>query len=54
MKSQQIEIMDSEVTGAPSPAPEEKWVIGGGIEMPYKYRLCGPKSVKKEARAVLK
>ena len=46
--------MDSEVTGAPSPAPEEKWVIGGGIEIPYKYRLCASKSVKKEARAVLK
>ena len=54
MKSQQIEIMDSEVTGNPSPAPEGKWVIGVGIEMPCKYRLYGLKSVKKEVRAVLK
>ena len=48
MKSQQIEIMDSEVTGNPRPAPEGKWVIGGCIEIPCKYRLYGPKSVKKK------
>ena len=54
MKSQQIEIMDSEVTGDSRPAPEGKWVIGGGIEMPCKYRLYGSKSVKKEVRATLK
>ena len=47
MKRQQIEIMDSEVTGNPRPAPEAKWVIGGGIEITCKYRLYGPKSVKK-------
>ena len=28
MKSQQIEIVDSEVTGDPRPATEIKWVIG--------------------------
>ena len=49
MKSQQIETMDSEVTGDPRPAPEGKWVIGGGIEIPCKYRLYGPKSVKKRS-----
>ena len=49
MKSQQIEIMDSEVTGDPRPAAEGKWVLGGDIEIPCKYRLYGPKSVKKEA-----
>ena len=55
MKSQAIEIMDSEVTGDdPRPAPEGKWVIGGGIEIPSKYRLYGPKSIKKEVRAALK
>ena len=54
MKSQQIEIMDSEVTGDPRPAPKGKWVIDGGIEIPCKYRLYGPKSVKKEVRAALK
>ena len=48
MKSQQIEIMDSEVAGDSRPAPEEKWVIGGGLEIPSKYRLYGPKSVSKE------
>ena len=53
MKSHQIEIMDSDVTGDPRPAPEGKWVIGGGIEIPCKYRLYGPKSVKKEVRAAL-
>ena len=37
MKSKQIEIMDSEVTG--DPRPEGKWVIGGGIEITCKYRL---------------
>ena len=46
--------MDSEVTGDPRPAPEGKWVIDSGIEIPCKYRLYGPKSVKKEVRAVLK
>ena len=55
MKSQQVGgIMDSEVTDDPRPAPEGKWVIGGGTEIPCKYRLYGPKSVKKEVRAVLK
>ena len=54
MRSQQIEIMDSEVTGDPRPAPEGKWVIGGGMEIPCKYRLHGPKSVKKEVRTALK
>ena len=54
MKSQQIEIMDVEVTGNPRPAPEGKCVIGGGIEIPSKYRLYGPKSVKKQVRAALK
>ena len=34
MKSQQIEIMDSEVTGDPRPATKRKWVTGGGIEIP--------------------
>ena len=34
---QQIEIMDSEVTGNPRPAPEGKWVIGSGIDW---YRLA--------------
>ena len=28
MRSQQIEIVDSEVTGDPRPATEIKWVIG--------------------------
>ena len=37
MKSQQIEIIDSEVTGDPRPAPEGKWIIGGSIEIPSKY-----------------
>ena len=53
MKSQQIEIMDVEVTGNPRPAPEGK-CVGGGIEIPSKYRLYGPKSVKKQVRAALK
>ena len=54
MKSQQKEIMGCEVTGDPRPNPEEKWVIGGGIEIPCKYRLYGPESVKKEVRGALK
>ena len=49
MKGQQIEIMDSEITGDPRPAPEGKWVIGSRIEIPGKYRLYGPKSVKKKS-----
>ena len=53
-KSQQIEIMDSKVTGDPRPTREGKWVIGGGTEIPCKYRLYGPKSVKKKVRAALK
>ena len=46
--------MDSEFTGEPRTAPEGKWVIGGGIEIPWKYWLNGSKSVKKEVRAALK
>ena len=49
MKSQLIEIMDSEITGDLRPAPEGKWAIGGGIEINCKYRLYGSKSVKTEA-----
>ena len=40
--------MNSEDSGNPRPAPEAKWVIGGAIEILCKYRLYGPKSVKKE------
>ena len=54
MKSQRIEIMDSEVTGDPRTAPKGRWVIGGGIEIPCKYRLYGPKRVKTEVRTALK
>ena len=54
MKRQQIEIMDSEVTGDPRPAPEEKCVIGGGIEIPCKYRTIWTESVKKEVQAAFK
>ena len=54
MKSQQIEILDGEVTGDLRPAPEGKLVIGGGIEIRCKYRLYWPKSLKKEVRAALK
>ena len=39
LKSQQIEIMDSEVNGDPIPAPEGKCVTAGGIEISCKYRL---------------
>ena len=46
--------MDSEATGDPRPVPEGKWLICGGTEIPCKYRLYGPKSVKKEVRAALK
>ena len=45
--------MDSEVTGDPRPVPEGKWVIGGGREIPCKYKLYGLKIVKKEVRAAL-
>ena len=53
MKSQQRDILDSEVTDNPRSAPDGKWVTGGGIEIPCKYRLYGPKTVKKEVRATL-
>ena len=51
MKSQQTEIMDSEVNCDPRPAPEGKYVTAGGIEISCKYRPYGPKSIKKEVRA---
>ena len=54
MKSQPIEIMDSEVTGDVKPAPEGKWVIGSGIEIPCKYKVYGSRIAKKEVRASLK
>ena len=47
MKSQQIGIRDSEVTGSPGPAPEGQWIICDGIEIPCEYRLHGPKSANK-------
>ena len=40
MKSQQIEIMDSEVTGNPRPSPKGKWVIGGGKRCKKRSSRC--------------
>ena len=46
--------MDSKVTGNRRPTTERNWVIGGGIEIPCRYRLYKPKSVKKEVLVALK
>ena len=44
MKSQQTEIMNSEVTGDTRPTPQGKWVIGGGkrylANVDYRAKKC--------------
>ena len=29
------------VTGSPRDAPDGKWVLGGGIEIPFTYKVYG-------------
>lgn len=42
--------MEAEVTGPPTDAPEGKWVLGGGIEIPCSYKIYGMKNKKSELR----
>ena len=39
-------ILSAIVTGKPRSAPEGMWVIGGGIETPYKYLVYADKKLK--------
>ena len=42
------------VTGEPRNAPEGTWVIGGGIETPYKYLIYADKKLKSKIRTILR
>ena len=46
--------MEAEVTGLPRDAPEGKWTLGGGIEIPCTYTLYGLKKNKQELRKKIK
>ena len=42
------------ITGKERKAPEGIWVLGGGIELPCKYYLYGPKLHKRFVRDALR
>ena len=42
--------VEAKVTGDPRDAAEGKWMLGGGIEVPYIYRFYGLKESKVEFR----
>ena len=41
MAKETILSLKAEVTGSPRDAPEGKWVLGGGIEIPCTYKVYG-------------
>ena len=48
--AQTIQSMEGEVTEPPRDAPEGKWVLGGGIEIPCTYKIYGMKEKRKKLR----
>ena len=54
MKSCKVYEITCTITGQSKKAPEGTWVLGGGIELPCRYFLYGPKIRKREARKCIK
>ena len=50
LKKEIVLSIETEVNGDPRDAAEEKWTLGGGIEVPCIYRFHGPKKSKAEFR----
>ena len=49
-----IASIEAIVTGKPRSAPKDTWVIGGGIETPWKYLIYAHKKLKSKIRTMLK
>ena len=54
MKSRKIYEITCIITGQSKKVPEGTWVLGGGIELPCRYFLYGPKIRKREVRKCIK
>ena len=54
MKEWKLYKVTATITGEKRRAPEETWVLGGGIELPCTYYLYGPKIHKCNVRHSLK
>ena len=54
MKSCKVYEIACTITGQSKKAPEGTWVLGGGIELPCRYFLYGPKIRKREVRKCIK
>ena len=54
MKSWKVYEITCTITGQSRKAPEGTWVLGGGIELPCRYFLYGPKIRKREVRKCIK
>ena len=50
LKKEIVLSVEAEVNGHPRDAAEEKWTLGGGIEVPCICRFYGPKKSKTEFR----
>ena len=54
MKSWKVYEITCTITGRSKKVPEGTWVLHGGIELPCRYFLYGPKIRKKEVRKCIK
>ena len=54
MKSWKVYEITCTIPGQSKKAPEVTWVLGGGIELPCRYFLYGPKIRKREVRKSIK
>ena len=54
VKQWKIYEINVEITGKSRRAPEGTWVLGGGIELPCKYTILGPKIHRKYTREKMK
>ena len=54
LKDETIHSITAKITGEKRGAPEGVWVQGGGIELPCKYFLYGPKESKARVRSALR
>ena len=53
-KAWKVYEIQAKITGKSRRVPEETWVLGGGIEIPFQYTIIGPKIHKKNCRKELR
>ena len=51
LKNRTIHSITAKITGEKREAPEGVWVQGGGIELPFKYFVYGPKKFKARVKS---